>query len=146
MHQHSFSRRNPPIRPTQHDRIQGPHPMHCRSQNLILVAIHDHCVLGVWTRMSIRFCDRTEVLDERAEEFLKRLAHLGGYCTADQAQRMALANSPRRALFRLDSLERSRFLRRGFLSTFLSPVTKTRTRLSGVELMTGRRPPARSRT
>src|SRR2546430_10248077 len=146
MHQHSFSRRNPPIRPTQHDRIQGPHPMHCRSQNLILVAIHDHCVLGVWTRMSIRFCDRTEVLDERAEEFLKRLAHLGGYCTVDQAQRMGLANSPRRVLFRLDSLERSRFLRRVFFYPLFYQISKTGTRVMEVGWMAGRpHPPATAR-
>ena len=115
--------------------------MYCRSQNLILVAIHDHCVLGVWTRMSIRFCDRTEVLDERAEEFLKRLAHLGGYCTVDQAQRMGLANSPRRVLFRLDSLERSRFLRRVFLHPFVYQITKSVTRLMEVDWMARRRHP-----
>src|SRR5437870_3500756 len=112
--------------------MEGPHPMYCRSQNLILVAIHDHCVLGVWTRMSIRFSNRTAALDERADEFLKRLAHLGGYCTVDQAQRMGLANSPRRVLFRLDSLERSRFLRRGFVHLVVYWVTNTGTALRDV--------------
>jgi hypothetical protein len=115
--------------------------MYCRSQNLILVAIHDHYVFGVWTRMSIRFCDRTAVLDERAEEFLTKLAHLGGYCTVDQAQRMGLANSPRRVLFRLDSLERSRFLRRVFLYPFVYQITKSVTRLMGVDWMARRRHP-----
>jgi len=115
--------------------------MYCRSQNLILVVIHDHCVLGVWTRMSIRFCDRTAVLDEQADEFLKRLAHLGGYCTVDQAQRMSLANSPRRVLFRLDCLERSRFLRRVFLHPFVYQITKSVTRLMGVDWMARRRHP-----
>ena len=91
--------------------------------------------------MSIRFCDRTAVLDERADEFLKRLAHLGGYCTVDQAQRMGLANSPRRVLFRLDCLERSRFLRRVFLHPFVYQITKSVTRLMGVDWMARRRHP-----
>ena len=91
--------------------------------------------------MSIRFCDRMAVLDEQAEEFLKRLAQLGGYCTVDQAQRMGLANSPRRVLFRLDCLERSRFLRRVFLHPFVYQITKSVTRLMGVDWMARRRHP-----
>jgi hypothetical protein len=115
--------------------------MHRHSQSLVLVAIHEDYVVGVCIQMGIRFSDRTAMLDEGADEFLRRLAHLGGYCTVDQAQRMGLANSPTRVLFRLDCLERSKFLRRVFLHPFVYQITKAVTRLMGVDWMARRRHP-----
>src|SRR5215831_16861656 len=113
--------------------------MHCRSQLLFQPAIHDDFVVGVWVRMAIRFIDRLAFVDERTDEFLTTVAYLGGYCTADQAQRMGLANSPRRVLVRLERLERAGFLRKVVEHPLVYQITKSVTRLVGVD-MTARRP------
>ncbi len=112
--------------------------MNCRSQRFFLLAIHCDYVVGVWARMAIRFADRLALLDERTDEFLTTVAYLGGYCTVDQAQRMGLANSPRRVLVRLEHLERAGFLRRVVLHPLVYQITKSVTRLVGVD-MTARR-------
>jgi len=72
-----------------------------RSQNITLVTIDGEFTIGVWMRMSIRFSDRLASLDAKTGEFLRTLGCLGGYCTADQARRLDLANSPTRVLERL---------------------------------------------
>jgi hypothetical protein len=56
----------------------------------------------------------------------------------DQAQRMGLANSPRRVVVRLEHLERAGFLRKVVLHPFVYQITKSVTRLVGVD-MTARR-------
>jgi hypothetical protein len=112
--------------------------MNCRSQHLFLLAIRYDYVVGVWARMTIRFADRLAFLDERTDEFLTTVAYLGGYCTVDQAQRMGLANSPRRVLARLEHLERVGFLRKVVVHPLVYQITKSVTRLVGVD-MTARR-------
>jgi hypothetical protein len=91
--------------------------------------------------MTFRFDDRQMLLDESACEFLRKLAYLGGYSTADQAQKMGLANSPRRVLVRLRDLERSRFLRQVVQHPLVYQITKSVTRLVGTD-MWARRPHA----
>lgn len=93
-------------------------------------------------RMNTRFSARLASLDERAGEFLKTLAYLGGYCTADQARRLDLANSPTRVLERLRKLESAGFLRRVGSYPLLYQVTKSVTRMLGTDLMARRVHPA----
>jgi DNA-binding Lrp family transcriptional regulator len=112
--------------------------MSYQSQRLIVIAIHDNYVIGVWMRMNTRFTTRLASLDERAGEFLKTLAYLGGYCTADQARGLELANSPTRVLERLRTLERAGFLRRVGSYPLLYQVTKSVTRMLGTDLMARR--------
>jgi hypothetical protein len=112
--------------------------MFCRSQSLTLIAIHRDFVIGVWKLMSIRFSDRLVALDEKAGEFLRTLGYLGGYCTADQARRLDLANSPTRALERLSKLESAGFLRRVISYPLVYQVTKSVTRMLGTDLMARR--------
>src|SRR5437763_6825647 len=113
--------------------------MSCRSQNRCLVLIHDNCVLGVW--MATRFSERLASLDERSGEFLRTLAYLGGYCSAEQARRFDIANSPTRVLARLKALERAGFLRRVVLYPLVYQVTKSVTRMVGADLMARRAHP-----
>ena len=112
--------------------------MSCRSQFLTLVAIHGDFIIGVWMRMSIRFSDRLGSLDEPASEFLRTLGYLGGYCTAEQARRFDLANSPTRVLERLKRLESTGFLRRVVSYPLVYQVTKSVTRMLGTDLMARR--------
>ena len=115
--------------------------MFCRSQNLTLATIHGDFVIGVWRLMSIRFSDRLASLDEKAGQFLRTLGYLGGYCTADQARRLDLANSPTRVLERLKRLEDHRFLRRVVTYPLVYQVTKSVTRMLGTDLMARRAHP-----
>jgi DNA-binding Lrp family transcriptional regulator len=109
-----------------------------RSRNITLVAIHGEFTIGVWMLMSIRFSDRLASLDEKTGEFLRTLGYLGGYCTVDQARRLALANSPTRVLERLKRLEDHRFLRRVVTYPLVYQVTKSVTRMLGTDLMARR--------
>ena len=108
------------------------------SQFLTLVTIHCDFVIGVWIRMSVRFSNRLASLDERAGEFLRTLAYLGGYCTVDQARKLDLANSPTRVLERLKRLENNGFLRRVVPYPLVYQVTKSVTRMLGSDLMARR--------
>ncbi|HEX5483790.1 MAG TPA: hypothetical protein VFZ08_14295 [Terriglobia bacterium] len=80
------------------------------------------------------FRDRRVLLDERAEDFLRTVARLGGYSTADQAQELGLANSLARTHARLKALERSGFLRRIAAYPVVYQVTKSVARLVGRDL------------
>ena len=108
------------------------------SQSLTVAATHDDFIIGVWIGMSIRFSDRLASLHERAGEFLRTLAYLGGYCTVDQARRLDLANSPTRVLERLKKLESTGFLRRVGSYPLVYQVTKSVTRMLGTDLMARR--------
>ena len=108
------------------------------SQFLTLVTIHCDFVIGVWIRMSVRFSNRLASLDERAGEFLRTLAYLGGYCTVDQARKLDLANSPTRVLEGLKRLENNGFLRRVVPYPLVYQVTKSVTRMLGTDLMARR--------
>src|ERR1700758_4648178 len=108
------------------------------SQFFALVTIHCDFVIGVWIRMSVRFSNRLASLDERAGEFLRTLAYLGGYCTVDQARKLDLANSPTRVLERLKRLENNGFLRRVVPYPLVYQVTKSVTRMLGTDLMARR--------
>jgi hypothetical protein len=88
---------------------------------------------------SIRFSERLALLDERADEFLKTLGVLGGYCTAEQARRLGIAKSATRVLAHLRGLERGGFLRRLDVYPVVYQVTKSATRLLPTDLM-ARRP------
>ena len=113
--------------------------MRCYTQNGYALAIHLDSIIYVGTGMHIRFRDRAALLDEKASEFLVKVAYLGGYATADQAKRMSLASSPTRVLVRLHDLERSGFLRRVVEQPLVYQITTSVTRLVGVD-MTARRP------
>jgi len=117
--------RNPRSRLTKFDRDEGSHHMSDRSQNITLVTIDGEFTIGVWMRMSIRFSDRLASLDAKTGEFLRTLGCLGGYCTADQARRLDLANSPTRVLERLKRLEDHRFLRLVITYPLVYQVTKS---------------------
>ncbi len=58
------------------------------------------------------FSGRLALLDERTDEFLKTIACLGGYCSAEQVRRLGIARSPTRVLAHLGDLERAGFLRK----------------------------------
>jgi DNA-binding Lrp family transcriptional regulator len=89
-------------------------------------------------RMNVRFSNRLASQDERTGEFLRTLGYLGGYCTADQARRLDLANSPTRVLERLRKLDSNGFLRRVTSYPLLYQVTKSVTRMLGTDLMARR--------
>lgn len=55
---------------------------------------------------------RAALLDELSEYFLTQLVHLGGYCTAFQAEVLGIAETANRVRGRLRMLERLGFLRR----------------------------------
>ena len=103
--------------------------------------IHHDCDIGVWTRMAIKFSERIASVDDRTDKFLTTLAHLGGYCTAEQAQAMGLAASASHVQARLNGLERAGFLRRVAPYPAVYQVTKSVMRLVGTDLSARRRHP-----
>lgn len=112
--------------------------MNRRSQ--ISSTIHSHhYFIGAWIFVSIRFSKRLLLLDERSDDFLKTLVHLGGYCTIEQAQRLGLANSARRVVARLEALRQSGFLRQAAHYPVIYQVTGSATRLVGSDLMARRK-------
>lgn len=113
--------------------------MFCRTQFGTLILIHQYCDIGVWTRMVIKYSKRVTFVDDRADKFLTKVAHLGGYCTVDQAQAMGLANSVSHAQTQLSGLERAGFLRRVADYPVVYQVTKSVMRLIGTD-MSARRP------
>ena len=115
--------------------------MSCLTQFGTLNLIHHYYDIGVWTRMVIKFSERVSYLDERTDRFLTILAQLGGYCSAEQAQAMALANSPSQTLARLNGLEQAGFLRRVAEYPVVYQITKSVVRLVGTD-MSARRPHA----
>ncbi len=115
--------------------------MSCLSQFATVNLIHHYCDIGVWTRMVIKFSERVSFVDERTDKFLTVLAQLGGYCTAEQAQTMGLANSPSETLRRLNGLEQAGFLRRVAAYPVVYQITKSVVRLVGTD-MSARRPHA----
>jgi hypothetical protein len=110
--------------------------MNRRSQTSNL-PIHTHYFIGAWI-VSIRFSKRLLLLDERSNDFLKTLVHLGGYCTIEQAQRLGLANSATRVVARLEALKRTGFLRQAAHYPVIYQVTGSATRLVGSDLMARR--------
>ena len=88
--------------------------------------------------MSIRFSKRLLLFDERSDDFLKILVHLGGYCTLDQAQKLGLPNSARRVFARLEALKQSGFLKQIAHYPVIYQVTGSATRLVGSDLMARR--------
>jgi hypothetical protein len=89
--------------------------------------------------MSSRFRGRIPPLDEFADEFLKTLAWLGGYCTTEQAQRLGIARSATRVLAHLRRFEHGGFLRKLAVYPGVYQITKSVTRLLEMDLM-ARRP------
>lgn len=85
------------------------------------------------------FSGRLALLDECADEFLKTVAYLGGYCSAEQAQRLGIARSPTRVLAHLRDLERAGFLRKVAGYPVVYQATKSTTRLLAMDL-SARRP------
>jgi hypothetical protein len=85
------------------------------------------------------FSGRLALLDERTDEFLKTIACLGGYCSAEQVRRLGIARSPTRVLAHLGDLERAGFLRKVARHPVVYQVTKSTTRLLAMDL-NARRP------
>jgi len=115
--------------------------MSCLTQFGTLNFIHHYCDIGVWTRMAIKFSERIASVDDRTDNFLTTLAHLGGYCTAEQAQAMGLAASTSQVQARLNGLERAGFLRRVAPYPAVYQVTKSVVRLVGTDTSARRRHP-----
>ena len=115
--------------------------MSCLTQFGTLNLIHHYCDIGVWTRMAIKFSERIASVDDRTDKFLTTLAHLGGYCTAEQAQAMGLAASTSHVQARLNGLERAGFLRRVVPYPVVYQVTKSVVRLVGTDMSARRRHP-----
>ncbi len=82
---------------------------------------------------------RAASLDELSEDFLRQLVHLGGYCTAHQAEALHIAETAKRVRGRLRMLERLGFLRRVTKYPVVYQVTKSATRLHGADSSTRRR-------
>ena len=101
-------------------------------------AIHRHYIVGAWIFVSIRFSKRLLLLDERSNDFLKTLVHLGGYCSIEEAQKLGLANSARRVVARLEALKQSGFLKQIAHYPVIYQVTGSATRLVGSDLMARR--------
>ena len=108
-------------------------------QRFVRTAIHPDYVDGMWIFVSIRFSKRLLLLDEPREGFLRTLVYLGGYCTLEQAQKLGLANSPTRVAAQLQVLKNAGFLRQIANYPVIHQVTKSATRLIGVDLMARRR-------
>src|SRR5215471_8728785 len=81
----------------------------------------------------LRFDNRVALLDLRSDNFLNTLVQLGGYCTVGQAKRLGIANSDTRVLAQLRGFEQSGFLRRIASYPAVYQVTKSATRLTGVD-------------
>ena len=122
MRRHSFSR-----------------PINRVPQRFPRTAIHHDYVDGVWIFVSIRFSKRVLLLDESRAAFLRMLEYLGGYCTLEQAEKLGLANSPTRVAAQLQVLKNAGFLRQIANYPVIHQVTKSATRLVGVDLMARRR-------
>ena len=86
-----------------------------------------------------RFQDRSVELDQRTECFLKTVAWLGGYVTAEQAQELGIRNSGPRVHGQLKDLEAWGFLNRVTTYPAVYQVTKSVTRLLGADLSARRR-------
>lgn len=110
-----------------------------RQSKKSILQIHTNFAIGVWIFVSIRFSQRLLHLDERSDVFLKTLVYLGGYCTIEQAQKLGLANSPTRVVAHLEALKKLGFLRQIAHYPVIYQVTKSATRLVGVDLMARRR-------
>jgi len=108
-------------------------------QRFVRTAIHHDYVDGAWTFVSIRFSKRLLLLDECRGAFLRTLVYLGGYCTVEQAQKLGLANSPSRVVAQLQLLQNAGFLRQIANYPVIHQVTKSATRLVGLDLMARRR-------
>jgi hypothetical protein len=91
--------------------------------------------------MSSQFRGQIAVLDESADEFLKTLAWLGGYCTTEQAQRLGITRSATRVLARLRRFEQGGFLRKLPAYPVVYQITKSVTRLLEMDLMARRQHP-----
>ena len=85
-----------------------------------------------------RFRDRTGILDDRSLRFLKTVAWLGGYVTAEQAQELGVRNSLPRVHVHLNDLESWRFVKRIATYPVVYQVTKSVTRLVGADLFARR--------
>lgn len=81
-----------------------------------------------------RFRDRASVLDDRSRHFLTTVAWLGGYVTPEQAQLLGIRNSVSRVHVQLKDLEDWGFIKRVGLYPLIYQVTKSVTRLMGVDL------------
>ncbi len=88
--------------------------------------------------MSIRFSKRLLLLDERSNDFLKTLVHLGGYCSIEEAQKLGLANSATRVVARLEALKQTGFVKQIAHYPVIYQVTGSATRLVGSDLMARR--------
>lgn len=113
--------------------------MSCLTQFGTLNLIHHYCDIGVWTRMAIRFSERVAFVDGRTREFLTTLAHLGGYCTVEQAQLMGAARSSTQTQALLSGLDRAGFLRRAATYPAVYQITKSVVRLFGPDTSARRR-------
>lgn len=85
------------------------------------------------------FAKREALLDEVSQDLLTRLVHLGGYCTALQAEAIGVAQSSKQVRARLRTLERLGFLRRVSKYPAVYQITKSATRLQGPDSSTRRR-------
>jgi len=85
------------------------------------------------------FAKREALLDEVSQDFLTRLVHLGGYCTALQAEGIGVRESGKRVRARLRILQRLGFLRRVTKYPIVYQVTKSATRLHGPDSSSRRR-------
>ena len=81
-----------------------------------------------------RFRDRVGVLDDRSRHFLTTVAWLGGYVTPEQAQLLGIRNSVPRVHDQLKDLESWEFIKRVGAYPAIYQVTKSVTRLMGVDL------------
>src|SRR5207245_9896711 len=101
-------------------------------------ALHRHDIVGSWIFVSNRFAKRLLLVDERSNDCLKTLVHLGGYCSIEEAQKLGLANSARRVVARLEALKQSGFLKQIAHYPVIYQVTGSATRLVGSDLMARR--------
>jgi hypothetical protein len=85
------------------------------------------------------FAKREALLDEVSQDLLTHLVHLGGYCTAHQAETIGIQESGKRVRARLRRLHRLGFLRRVTKYPVVYQVTKSATRLHGPDSSSRRR-------
>ena len=89
--------------------------------------------------MNERFDRRLSVLDDSDQQFLKAVAWLGGYITTEQAQGLGIGNSVPRVHAGLKELETGGFLKRVVPYPAVYQITKSVTRLLGLDLSARRR-------
>ena len=89
--------------------------------------------------MNDRFDRRLSVLDDSDQQFLKAVARLGGYITTEQAQGLGIGNSVPRVHVGLKELETGGFLKRVVPYPAVYQITKSVTRLLGLDLSARRR-------